>query len=392
VTDPDSVARLRRAAKAALDVVAQAPSSRLARTTLAERADLEAVPRPLRDALARAVDGAEPAEPLAFSDVERVLRDAWGSEPAKVLAELEREPVAVRPASQVHRGRDAEGNAVAVKVLRPGLAATVRADLAVADAVAAIAGGVVPRLDPSALAAEVRERLLDELDLEYEAGVQRSFHRALRRHAELGVPAVDGALASEAVLVSRWVDGIALGDLEGEARDRAAELFLRFHVGAALFGTVQGDPDPRDALLDAGGRLWILDFGASRRVVPDRVALTAAALDALAASDGRRLGALLARLGWLEAGAGHEALTLARAVAGPLLGADALLDAAALRGAGERALDRRAALATLAVGGSLAPEDLWPLRMAAQLVAELATLGARADWLGLARTALRDGW
>ena len=392
MTDPDSVARLRRAAKAALDVVAQAPSSRLARTTLAERADLEAVPRPLRDALARAVDGAEPAEPLAFSDVERVLRDAWRSEPSKVLAELEREPVAVRPASQVHRGRDAEGNAVAVKVLRPGLAATVRADLAVADAVAAIAGGVVPRLDPAALAAEVRERLLDELDLEYAAGGQRSFHRARRRHAALGVPGVDGALASEAVLVSRWVDGIALEDLEGEARDRAAELFLRFHVGAALFGTVQADPDPRDALLDAGGRLWILDFGASRRVVPERVALTAAALDALAADDGRRLGALLAQLGWLEADDGHEALRLARVLAGPLLGADALLDAAALRAAGERALDRRAALAGLAVRSSLAPEDLWPLRMAAQLVAVLATLGARADWLGLARTALRDGW
>ena len=392
MADSDTVARLRRATKAALDLVASAPSSRLARTTLAERVDLEAVPRPLRDHVARAVDGAEPAEPLAFAEVERVLRDAWGANPSKVLAELEREPAAVRPASQVHRGVDSEGNAVAVKVLRPGLAAAVRADLAVADAVVAIAGGVVPRLDPAALAAEVRERLLDALDLEYEAGVQRSFHRALRRHPELGVPAVDGALASEAVLVSRWVDGIALEDLEGEARDRAAELFLRFHVGAALFGTVQADPDPRDALLDAGGRLWILDFGASRRVVPERVALTAAALDALAADDGRRLGALLAQLGWLEADDGHEALRLARELAGPLLGADALLDAAALRAAGERALDRRAALAGLAVRSSLAPEDLWPLRMAAQLVAVLATLGARGDWLGLARTALRDGW
>jgi predicted unusual protein kinase regulating ubiquinone biosynthesis (AarF/ABC1/UbiB family) len=383
---------VQRAARAALDVVAQAPSSRLARTTLAERIDLEAVPGRLRDPVGRLVDGAEPAQPLPFAEVERVLRDAWRAKPSTVLAELERDPAAVRPGSQVHRGQDADGNAVAVKVLRPGLAAAVRADLALADAVAAIAGGVLPRLDPAALAAEVRERVLDELDLEYEAGVQRTFHRALRRHGELGVPAVDGVLASEAVLVSRWVDGVALGQLEGEARDRAAELFLRFHVGAALFGTVQADPDPRDALLDAGGRLWVLDFGASRRVVPDRVALTAAALDALAAGDGRRLGALLGQLGWLEASDGHDALTLARGVAGPLLGTEALLDADALRAALERALERRAALAALVVRGSLAPEDLWPLRMAAQLVAVLATVGGRADWLGLARRTLRDGW
>jgi predicted unusual protein kinase regulating ubiquinone biosynthesis (AarF/ABC1/UbiB family) len=392
VADRDTVARLRRAAQAALDVVAQAPSSRLARTTLAERVDLEAVPAALRRRVAELLDGAEPAEPLPFADVERILRDAWGARPSKVLADLDREPAAVRPASQVHRGEDADGNAVAVKVLRPGLAAAVRADLALADAVAAIAGGVVPRLDPAALAAEVRERLLDELDLEYEASVQRSFHRALRRHPELGVPGVDGALASESVLVSRWVQGIALTDLEGEERGRAARLYLRFHLGAAVHGTVHADPDPRDALLDRDGRLWVVDFGASRRVAPERLALASAALDALAAGDARRLGALLEELGWLPAEEAHEALVLAREVAGPLLGGEAVLDAAALRAAGERALDRAGQLAALAVRGGVAPEDLWPLRTAGQLVGALATLGARDDWIGLARAALRDGW
>jgi hypothetical protein len=119
--------------RAALDVVAQAPSSRLARTTLAERIDLEAVPGRLRDPVGRLVDGAEPAQPLPFAEVERVLRDAWRAKPSTVLAELERDPAAVRPGSQVHRGQDADGNAVAVKVLRPGLAAAVRADLALAD-------------------------------------------------------------------------------------------------------------------------------------------------------------------------------------------------------------------------------------------------------------------
>jgi hypothetical protein len=392
VADRETVARLRRAAQAALDVVGRAPSARLARTALAERAHLDAVPARLRPGVERLVAGAEAPEPLAFAEVERVLRDAWGAKPAKVLGALEREPVAVRPASQVHRGEDADGNAVAVKVLRPGLAQAVRADLALADAVAAIAGGVVPRLDAGALAAEVRERLLDELDLDYEGGVQRSFHRALRRHAELGVPAVEGELTGEHVLVSRWVDGRALPELDGDDRDRAAALYLRFHLGAAVHGTLHADPDPRDALLDAGGRLWVLDFGASRRVAPERLALAAAALDALAGDDPRRLGALLQELGWLPAEDGHEALVTARGVGGPLLDGDAVLDAAALRAAGERALDRAPELAALAVRGAVAPEDLWPLRMAGQLVAALGTLGASADWVGLARSALRDGW
>lgn len=392
MADRETVARLRRAAQAALDVMAQAPSARLAQTTLAERVDLHAVPATLRPRLEDVLAGAEPAEPLLLAQVERILGEAWGAKPSKVLGRLEREPAAVRPASQVHRAEDAEGRPVAVKVLRPGLAQAVRTDLALADAVAAIAGGVVPRLDAGALAAEARERLLDELDLEYEGGVQRSFHRALRRDPELGVPAVDGELTTEQVLVSAWVDGVALTELSGDARDRAAERYLRFHLGAAVHGTVHADPDPRDALLDADGRLWILDFGATRRVAPERLALAAAALDALATDDARRLGALLAQLGWLPAEDAHEALHLAREVAGPLLGGEVVLDAAALRALGERALDRAPELAALAVRGAVLPEDLWPLRMAGQLVAALGTLGARADWVELARGALRDGW
>jgi uncharacterized protein YbjQ (UPF0145 family) len=40
----------------------------------------------------------------------------------------------------------------------------------------------------------------------------------------------------------------------------------------------------------------------------------------------------------------------------------------------------------------VAPEDLWPLGMLGGLFTVLARLGARSDWLALARRALADGW
>ena len=61
--DRGTVARLRRAAQAALDVMAQAPA-RLAQTTLAERAPRRRPPAALRDGLEDVLAGAEPAEPL----------------------------------------------------------------------------------------------------------------------------------------------------------------------------------------------------------------------------------------------------------------------------------------------------------------------------------------
>ena len=44
------------------------------------------------------------------------------------------------------------------------------------------------------------------------------------------------------------------------------------------------------------------------------------------------------------------------------------------------------------LAGSLAPEDLWPARAAAQLFGMIARVGATAPWRELVRVALREGW
>ena len=92
------------------------------------------------------------------------------------------------PGAQVHRG-SLDGKPVAVKVLRPGLAASVRQDMALLELLAGPLGSAFPGIDPAAATREFRERVLEELDLEHEAEVQRLFHRALRGHPFLSVPA-----------------------------------------------------------------------------------------------------------------------------------------------------------------------------------------------------------
>ena len=385
--------RLRDAAVRAAELLRSTTGARVALQALEQRVDLEALPPVTRRETERLLAHAEPLEALRWREAERVLKSAWGAPVKDVLAEIDPEPVALRPAAQVHRATLADGGAeVAVKVARPRLAQSLRGELGLVDAVAGVAGAVFPAIDAPALAREVRERLLDELDLEYAGGVQRSFHRALRRHPDLGVPAVHSELTGETVLVCDWVDGTPAHELDGEERERAARLFVHFHVGAAVFGTVHADPDPRDALLDAGGRLWILDFGATRAVAPQRVALAAGALDAFVADDARRLAAIVAEIGWLAEDDAHDGHAVARRIAGPLLQGPATVDPAAALAAAERMVPERDALFGLATSGRVAPEDLWPLRMLGGLAASLVTLGATADWPALAREALRDGW
>jgi predicted unusual protein kinase regulating ubiquinone biosynthesis (AarF/ABC1/UbiB family) len=392
-------ARLREALRRAADLLAGTSTTRAVLQGLAEVVDPAVLPGELRDDVVERLEAAGPPAPLGVKDVERRLRSAWGGSVARTLDELDPEPVAVTPAAQVHRAV-ADGAEVAVKLRRPGLAEAVRNDLAVLDAVAPLFTPFVPRADPGAVVREVRERALDELDLEHEAATQRAFHRALRRHDALLVPAPRTDLARDDVLVSAWVEGIPVGELaeRGSAaqRRRAAELLVRFALGALRHGTAHAGLGPGDALLldgaEEGARLAILDFGAVGRVAPGRAGHGADLLDAVAAGDARAAGDALAALGWLPADDAARAVALTRHAAGPLLAGSARLDAAALRAAAERGLDRLGPALDVLRGAAAPAADLWPLRGVGALVLLLARLDVEADWVALAGDALREGW
>ena len=369
-----------------------APRGRIVIAQLARTIEPEWISRPWGDELAGELEAArarEP-EPLKARAVERALREAWGVKPTEELDELDLEPAAVTPTAQVHRGV-LDDEPVAVKVLRPGIAPTVRQDLVLLDGLVAPLGAAFPALDPSALIGEVRERIEDELDLEHEAHHLRRFHRALRSHPFLTVPAPVTRLARDNVLVSTWVEGVPIRSAADP--DAAAARLLAFVIGAARFGVIHADPDPDDVLVQPDGRLAILDFGAVRTVVPERVAGTHAALEAFAAGDAAGLGAVLKELGVLPESEGAAVIELARNALGDLAGpGPARLDTTAMIAARDRVLDHLDELLRLALAGSLAPEDLWPTRAIAQLFATIARVGASNDWLSLTRAALRDGW
>jgi predicted unusual protein kinase regulating ubiquinone biosynthesis (AarF/ABC1/UbiB family) len=388
----DAFVRIDRLIGVGLRLARSATSGRVLLARIAAATDPALIPRPWGDTIVTELEAARVAAcvPIEMRRVERVLRDAWGSRPADELDELEREPVAVTPTSQVHRGV-LDGAPVAVKVLRPGLATSVRQDLTLLDGLMRPLRAAFPALDAGAVLDELRERALEELDLENEAGVQRRFHRALRNHPYLMAPAPVTRLSHHDVLVSEWVDGVPLH--RAADPDTAAARLLVFVLGSARFGTIYADPDPEDVLVLRDGRLAILDYGLTRTVESDRLDVSAVALEAFTNGDQDAFGSALGQLGWLPAGHGSEALALAQRTLGPLAGADSVrLDTDAVLEAGRRMLTAPEQLAELILAGALPAPDLWPALAVGQLFAVITRVGACGPWRELARAALRDGW
>jgi predicted unusual protein kinase regulating ubiquinone biosynthesis (AarF/ABC1/UbiB family) len=326
------------------------------------------------------------ATPVAFKDVEKVLKGAWGKAPGKVLDELDPEPLAVTPSAVVHRG-ELDGQAVAVKILRPGLVSAVRNDLALLDVLATPLRQVFGAMDAGAILREVRETALDELDLEHEASTQRQVRRAVRGVEGLVVPAPDMELSGDSVLVSELLDGPTLADagvVPGDPGAVAATL-VTAHVVAARAGLVLTDARPGHVVLLSGGGVGLLGAGLARPVDRDRVTAALEALVAWRAGDQDAFAAILAdRLALLPSEDAIKAYALSTVlIEDDLLRGPTLLDGPRLATVIGHALEHLGAALKLAATVTPHPHDLAVARSVGQLASVLARLEATEDWGGL---------
>ena len=314
--------------------------------------------------------------------MEKTLKEAWGSAPARVLDDLDLDaPVAVTPLGQVHSAR-LDGVPVAVKVRRPGVEASLRADLAVLDVLRPPLAALLPETDVGAVLADMRERALDELDLQHEAEQERAAGRILRATPGVEVPAVHLDLAAPTVKVTGWLEGPTLAQHQQHqpppaSRESVAHALLAAHADAARAGLVLIDARPNHVVLMRDGGIGLLGTGAAVAVDRERIARQLALVTALRDHDRPAVAAAAAKLGLPDGDRAATVERLVREVAGELLAGPARLDATALAAFGERVLAKMPELAPLL---PLVPQDVWLARAAGQLVAVLARLEARADW------------
>ncbi|MEQ1785922.1 MAG: AarF/ABC1/UbiB kinase family protein [Acidimicrobiales bacterium] len=242
----------------------------------------QGLPEPVRQALAELQAN---APPMSAALAAQVVEEELGRPPTEVFATWDPVPIAAASIGQVHRAMTHDGRAVAVKVQYPGVGDAIRSDLENAGLLFGAMGMLFPGLEPEPLVAELRTRLVEELDYRLEADNQRLFADYYEGHPFIHIPAVVGDLSAERVLTTELAEGVRFDELETwtqAERDLAAEAIFRFVFGSLYrLHAFNGDPHPGNYLFRPGGQVTFLDFGLVKRFDHAEVELIGAMLKAM---------------------------------------------------------------------------------------------------------------
>ena len=356
--------------------------------------DVGLVPEQHREEFQRELAKLRDAAPtVSFKQMRKVIEDDLEEPIDEAFASFEREPIAAASIGQVYRASLPDGREVAVKVQYPGVAGAVRADMQNLEMIMRLLKRMTPALDVKAIAEEVKERIVEELDYELEAQNQRSLARIFAGHPFIYVPEVVSSLSRERVLVGEFVHGVGFEQLKARPqaeRDRIGEIVFRFFLGCLYrHRQFSGDPHPGNFLLCDDGRVAFLDFGLFKRLDEEPVALELAAQRAVVEGDAATLHRLLSESGFLpkpeRVDPEHLLAFVQSAIwwyttdevvqLSPQIATEAMIESSDPRSAHFREMRHQ----------DMRPEHLFGRRMEMLTLAVLAQLGARANWHRIAR-------
>lgn len=233
---------------------------------LSNRPDL--VPAELIDELVKLQDSVKPfSQTEALAILEHALKRPVG----EVFADFPAEPIASASVAQVYRARLKNGDDAAVKVQRPNIRQIVATDL---DILRHLTGLIerhnkdLAALHISELVREFGQTLNRELDFSHEATTMERFRADFKDTKEYYVPVVHTALTSDTILVTEFMEGIKVSDVDSLKKAGLSPSDIA-RVGVNLVlrqiftnGFFHADPHPGNILILKDGRFCFLDYGA----------------------------------------------------------------------------------------------------------------------------------
>lgn len=244
--------------------------------------------------LARLQDEVPPLGPgQAEAAVEAELRAPL----TQIFLRFDEVPLAAASIAQVHRATLVNGEEVAVKVRRPGIAAVIESDLAVLGQIARLAERYLADAElygPSNLVGQFARSIRRELDLAREGRTIDRFRQNFAADPTVRFPKVHWSHTTSGVLTLEYMPGIKISDAVSAGPGFDVPLIARRGADAVLrqvllHGLFHADPHPANVFVLPGNVICFLDFGnAGRLERPMREAL-AGLVESIVRQDADRL-------------------------------------------------------------------------------------------------------
>ena len=211
--------------------------------------------------------------------IEKELRQNGHSSINSVFASIEKEPLASASIAQVHGAVLKNGKRVVIKVQKPNIDESLKADLSFIYVASRVLEFIQPdfeRTSLSAIAGDIKSSMLEELDFEKEATNLEEFCDFLKRNdleTVATAPQVYREYTSKKVMVMERLDGVSMLDVDKISEitqsNPEATIITALNVWTTSVMTMpwfHADVHAGNLLVLRDGRVGFIDFGIVGRV------------------------------------------------------------------------------------------------------------------------------
>lgn len=216
-------------------------------------------------------------EPLPWNVIEKVIENELGPI-SKNFASVDKKPLASASIAQVHAARLETGEEVVIKVQKPRIDESLKADLNfifIASRVLEFLQPDFERTSISAVSGDIRKSMLEELDFEMEATNMEEFRTFLKLNDLTDVataPKVYRDLTTKKVLTMDRLRGVSMTDVDEISKitnDPESTIVKALNVWTTSVMTMpwfHADVHAGNLLVLEDGRVGFIDFGLVGRV------------------------------------------------------------------------------------------------------------------------------
>lgn len=271
--------------------------------------------------------------PFSLAEARRSIETELGEPADDIFMDIS-EPVAAASIAQVHKARMRDtGEAVAIKVLRPGIERAFRKDIdafCLAATVIELLGPKARRLRPMEVITHFEGVVMGELDLRLEASSASEFAANTANDAGFALPEIKWPVSGRRVMTMGWAEGVPMGDneaLDAAGHDRAVlgERVLQLFLNHALRdGFFHADMHQGNLKVAPDGDIIAYDFGIMGHIDEYTRRVYAEILFGFIRKDYKRVAEVHFEAGYVPADQDVDEFARAlRAVGEPIFGLDA---------------------------------------------------------------------